>query len=119
MTCEKCGAPIEIGDFPFCPHGRSVNGVIGDDIPGGFVQENFGHSPETFYSKKAMARRAKELGLIPMVRNAGPHDKHVPKWSTVDLKAATELVSRMGTKATDTDVTVDTFKYEVNDVIAS
>jgi hypothetical protein len=45
--------------------------VIGDEIPGGFVQENFGHAPEVFYSKKEMARRAKELGLIPFVRHVG------------------------------------------------
>ena len=24
MTCEVCGKPIHIGDWPFCPHGRSV-----------------------------------------------------------------------------------------------
>lgn len=53
--------------------------VIGDDIPGGFVQENFGDKPETFYSKKDMARRAKELGLQPMVRHVDG-DKHVTRW---------------------------------------
>jgi hypothetical protein len=35
------------------------------------VQENFGPTPEVFYSKKAMARRAKELGLMPFVRHIG------------------------------------------------
>lgn len=22
MTCESCGNPIEVGDWPFCPHGK-------------------------------------------------------------------------------------------------
>lgn len=45
--------------------------VQDDTIIGGFVQENFGVKPETFYSKRDMARRAKELGLVPMVRHIG------------------------------------------------
>lgn len=24
VTCAKCGGVIEIGDWPFCPHGKSV-----------------------------------------------------------------------------------------------
>ena len=77
--CETCGQVYAISDWPFCPHGRSSVTVIGDDIPGGFVQENFGDQPETFYSKKAMARRAKELGLEPMVRHVDG-DQHVRRW---------------------------------------
>ena len=80
MTCEQCGAALHVGDWPFCPHGPSQSfNVIGDDIPGGFVQENFGHQPEVFYSKQAMARRAKELGLQPMVRHVDG-DQHVTRW---------------------------------------
>lgn len=80
MTCDRCGEPIAVGDWPFCPHGKGANTVIGDDIPGGFVQENFGHTPEKFYSKKAMAKRAKELGLVNRVKWAGPSDKYLSRW---------------------------------------
>lgn len=69
--CDRCQKPLVVGEWPFCPHGFGTNSVVGDDIPGGFEQTNFGHSPETFYSKKAMARRAKELGLEPFVRHVG------------------------------------------------
>jgi hypothetical protein len=79
MTCPECGEWLTIGDWPFCPHGQGHANVIGDDIPGGFVQENFGSQPETFYSKSAMARRAKELDLIPFVRH-GDDDKHTSRW---------------------------------------
>lgn len=95
--CPVCGLPLAIGDFPCItrirPHGRGTNAVIDDSCD--ITQENFGHTPEHFSSKQAMARRAKELGLIPFVRNAGPNDKHVPRWCSVDLDAATALVSRM------------------------
>lgn len=73
--CERCGQELHIGDYPFCGKGRDHAPthvtVIPDDIPGGFVQENFGNQPEVFYSKQAMARRAKELGLVPFVRHVG------------------------------------------------
>lgn len=81
--CPKCGEALVVGSWPFCrgghaPRTNPIN-VIGDDIIGGFVQENFGHEPEVFYSKKAMARRAKELGLEPRVRHVDG-DKHVSRW---------------------------------------
>jgi hypothetical protein len=58
---------------------QRATAVIGDDIPGGFVQENFGHAPETFYSKQAMAKRAKALGLMPFVRHRDG-DTHTSRW---------------------------------------
>jgi putative FmdB family regulatory protein len=53
--------------------------VHDDSIIGGFVQEHFGNTPETFYSKKDMARRAKELGLVERVRHVDG-DRHVARW---------------------------------------
>jgi hypothetical protein len=83
VICDKCGWELRVGDWPFCGTGRDHQpgnwSAIGDEIPGGFVQENFGHAPETFYSKKAMALRAKKLGLVPMVRHVDG-DKHVSRW---------------------------------------
>lgn len=60
QTC-KCGAALT--------QVLSVSVAQPDDIPGGFVQEHFGHTPEVFYSRSEMARRAKELGLQPFVRH--------------------------------------------------
>lgn len=75
MTCELCGLELVIGSWPFCRDGHApatqLFNVISDEIPGGFVQEHFGPTPETFYSKSEMARRAKELGLTPFVRHVG------------------------------------------------
>lgn len=49
-ACEKCGRALEIGDFPFCPHGRSALASFRDDIPGGMVLHNYGPTPVTVYS---------------------------------------------------------------------
>ena len=98
MTCESCGAVLEVGSWPFCPHGAGTYTNIPDEIPGGFVQENFGHVPETFYSRSAMARRAKELHLEPFVRWSGPNDRHVTRWAMTDpqtMKNAEALVTRV------------------------
>jgi hypothetical protein len=71
-----CGARLERTYTP--------TNVISDEFVGGFVQENFGHKPETFYSKSEMARRAKELGLQPFVRHVGEQgsdrSKHTTRW---------------------------------------
>ena len=88
MTCERCGKDLQIGEWPFCggihQHGFPSMSVQADEIPGGFVQEHFGPTPEVFYSKSAMARRAKELGLEPIVRHVGTAggDKspHTTRW---------------------------------------
>ncbi len=82
MICERCYQSTEVGEHGQykCPlEPRRGVAVIGDEIPGGFTQEHFGHQPEVFYSKSAMARRAKELGLQPMVRHRDG-DKHVARW---------------------------------------
>ena len=71
MTCERCGKDLQIGEWPFCggihQHGFPSMSVQADEIPGGFVQEHFGPTPGVFYSKSAMARRAKELGVTKVV----------------------------------------------------
>lgn len=91
LTCERCkGLAMRViinGTQLVCQacrdtavgETRSATAVIGDDIPGGFVQENFGNKPEVFYSKKAMAQRAKDLGLQPFVRHTDG-DKHTSRW---------------------------------------
>ena len=70
--CETCGWELHVSDWPFCGRGRdhrpAVAHIVRDEIPGGFVQENFGDAPETFYSWSAMRRRAEALGLQPYVR---------------------------------------------------
>lgn len=77
--CPSCDTVLAVGDWPFCPHGPSRLGIQGDEIVGGFVQEHFGPTPEVFYSKQAMARRARELGLVPFVRHVDG-DQHVRRW---------------------------------------
>lgn len=85
LVCGSCGHILEIGDWPFCDgkpggHGKTSLVTVGDDIPGGFVQTNFGHAEEVFYSKKAMAKRAADLGLENRVKWAGPSDRHLQRW---------------------------------------
>ena len=96
-NCPKCGAPVAIGEWPFCPHGIGHSNIITDDIPGGQVIENLGHQPETFYSKQAIVKEADRRGLQPMVRYVDG-DKHLTNWAaSIDpypLAAAAALVAR-------------------------
>ena len=92
--CEKCGEEIQIGDYPFCPHGRFRGAAIGDDVPGGFIVENGFSTPQKFYSKKAHREALAANGNMLCDWNRGDHDKVCPRWDTVNLEAAKALVSR-------------------------
>ena len=115
MTCDKCGAPLEIGAWPFCPHGSVRYGVIRDEIPGGFVQENFGHEPETFYSWSAMRKRADDLGLYPFVRKL----EQVNEGAMIDAKTLDDkrvLLSRSSQPNASDPAQLETFRGEIRDI---
>jgi hypothetical protein len=75
MLCTLCQKPIEIGDWPFCPHGKGVNSIIPDDIPGGVDIRhgicNDDGTPKRYYSKSEIAKAAKAKGYVN-------HVEHVP-----------------------------------------
>jgi hypothetical protein len=94
MTCDTCGKELQVSEWPFCPHGFGVNTVVPDDIPGGQVFENGFETPQKFYSKSEHRRALDARGLHVVAKNAGPDDKICPRWDTVDLEAAAQLVQR-------------------------
>ena len=118
MTCDKCGVELQIGCFPFCPHEPAHLSAIGDDIPGGFWQENFSNTPEVFYSKKAMLQRADELNLRLRDQWAGPGDRHLSNWASVSAKTLADakiLLERVGAAETPR-ATLETLHFTVRDV---
>ena len=107
-ACAKCGRAYGIGDWPFCPHGAYRGGIERDEIPGGFVQENFGDQPETFYSWSEMRKRADALNLQPFVKKLETVNEVVgggKEW----LANAEALVTRTGT-AKKEDLTWHSFE---------
>lgn len=99
MTCETCGKPLSVGDWPYCPHGqKGAYANIPDDIPGGQVFENGFDTPQVFYSHSEHRRALKERGLQIAAKWAGPLDKHLINWAAgIDpqtLENARVLVSR-------------------------
>lgn len=115
--CEKCGKHYEIGDWPFCPHGTVRGGITRDEIPGGFVQENFGHEPETFYSWSAMRKRADELGLQPYVKRLEKTNESA-MIDRYTLDSAQALVSRQShINGSDSDpARLETLQTSIRDV---
>jgi|GEM_PF-5457372 len=98
MICDICHAEIHVGDWPFCDvgggHSRGTNTVVADDVPGGFVVENGFDRPTRFDSKSDHQRALAARGLELRVKNAGPEDKIISRWDTVDLDAAKTLLER-------------------------
>jgi hypothetical protein len=90
MTCEKCQAILEIGDWPFCPHGKGNSNVIPDDIPGGvWIRHgicNEDGSPRKYYSRSAMEKEAKRRGLVRWVehvtnpQSGSDKSPHTKRW---------------------------------------
>jgi len=98
MTCEKCGATLAVGDYPFCPHGSTRVAVHSDDVPGGFWAENGFDEPRKFYSRSEHARALAERGMTIAAKWAGPNDKHLKRWDApcqYTLDAARALLSRV------------------------
>ncbi len=81
-----------------CPHGRGVNTVVQDSVEGGFWAENGFSEPRKFYSRSEHLKALAAAGLEMRVKHAGPDDKIISRWDTVDLEAAATLVQR-GTQA--------------------
>lgn len=86
MTCERCGAEIVVGEWPFCPHGFAISGlqVRDDSIPGGETVENLGPQPITFYSKSEKRAYLKAHGIVEHVRHVGEQgsdkSRHTQRW---------------------------------------
>lgn len=76
--CDKCQQVLQIGEWPWCPHGFGKNNVIDDTIIGGEVNENVAHEPVTFYSKSQKRRYLKEHGLEEFVRHVPRPDGRKP-----------------------------------------
>ena len=83
-TCDKCGTALTLGDFPFCPHGRSSMKVFQDSIPGGLWIENMGPTPIKVYSKSEKKFEMEKRGLSEAVRHVGTQDgdrsPHTSRW---------------------------------------
>lgn len=99
--CEKCGAEIRVGSFPFCPHGDTKLATIPDDVPGGFWRENGFESPRWFPSHSAHRAALKAEGCQIAAKWAGPGDKYLKRWdvpSAKTLEDAKVLLSRGKTR---------------------
>lgn len=75
VKCEKCGKALEIGDFPYCPHGRGL-GMLGEFKP--YWEENLGPEPvyitslaqkQNLYNDKDGSRGYKLVDKDLSVRN--------------------------------------------------
>ena len=115
--CEKCGAWIHVGDYPFCPHGTGSFTNIPDDVPGGFWVENGFDTPQKFYSHSEHEAALAARGCEIRAKWAGPHDKIMSNWAagTVDLDAAAALVQRGEQARAERRARAEEFPIEATD----
>jgi hypothetical protein len=85
-ACEKCNKELEVGEWPFCPHGFGNSNVITDDIPGGVEIRhaicNEDGTPKRYYSKSEIAQAAKAKGYYNHVEHVTPPGTDKSKFTT-------------------------------------
>lgn len=93
--CERCGQVVQVGEWPWCPHGHGSLTAVPDEVPGGFWVENGFRTPQKFYSKSEH-RNALEANGNVLMPVWVPNDKHLTNWAagTVDLAGAEDFVRR-------------------------
>jgi len=71
-ACDRCYRPLQIGEWPFCPHGFPYAGVavIDDQIEGGpRMFDTMGHDEVYIESKSQWKREVAARGLENVVRH--------------------------------------------------
>lgn len=71
-TCETCGHLLQIGDWPFCPHGPAFRGlaIIDDQLEGGPRRfDTMGDDEPYVESKSQWKREMAARGLIQVDRH--------------------------------------------------
>jgi hypothetical protein len=95
MTCDKCGAELQLGAWPWCPHAPTSLVVVPDDIPGGREIKSLGI---TVHSRSELRAQLNARGLQPYVQHEGGHEGdrsgHTQRFVSVDLEAAKVLAER-------------------------
>ena len=66
--CPKCSHEIELGEHPFCPHGRGIGTAVPDSIVGGMWLENYGPNPIKVYSH---SERRKIMNTVQYDKTTG------------------------------------------------
>jgi hypothetical protein len=94
MTCDVCGAELSLGAWPWCPHGAPTLVTVPDDVPGGFWAVNGFAEPRQFFSRSAHRAALAADNMEIRAKHAGSEDTICPRWDTVDLDSAAQLVQR-------------------------
>jgi hypothetical protein len=107
LICDACGVELQVGAWPYCPHGVGKSSIVPDEVPGGFWVENGFETPQKFYSHSAHEAALAARGLEIRAKHTGDSDKHLINWAAgIDaqtLANAAELLTR-GTPKVGTNV---------------
>jgi len=88
MTCERCGAALSVGDWPFCPHGRGYPMFIDDTLEGGARWcETMGHEPVWLDGSKSQWRQlVAEKDLVNIDRHDSTYFARLRRRHDEELK---------------------------------
>jgi hypothetical protein len=109
MRCDHCGEELVIGAWPFCPHGRPMDGAhaiqTNEQFIGGMTLENLGHDPVTVYSREEFKQAMLRANVEQRIKWV-PGDHYLQNFGAyIDpytMEAARALVSRQGERDAET-----------------
>jgi len=88
-TCDRCGATLHLGEWPYCPHGFPARpggvAMIDDQLTGGarFI-ENLGPQPVWVETKSQLRAELAARGLMPKVQHVSGRESdksaHTSRW---------------------------------------
>ena len=80
--CEACGQNVQVGEWPWCPHGFATPQVIDDTLPGGArYMHNLGPEPVWVETKTQLTAELKARGLVQAERKTYNRRDQSP-WAT-------------------------------------
>jgi len=90
--CEKCGHLMQMGEWPFCPHGFGSHTAIGDEMDE-LIENNGTRFAIRFTSKQMLREHTRAHGLEPFVRHrplpGSDKSPHTVDWSKGSIDAQT------------------------------
>ena len=100
VTCEKCLKRLEVGDHPFCPHGKGLGIPVGDEIDV-WIKNGLCHedgSPKHYTSREQLNKDATEKGFTNYVVHQGGRgtdkSKHTVRWIAAPVQTEEERLKR-------------------------
>lgn len=127
MICDRCGAELRVGDWPYCKGDPEKHvplaaaAVVDDQLDGGARWfEHLDHEPVWIDSKSQLKAELDKRGLRMTEKWAGESDRHLTNWAAAidpyTLESARTLLTRGSRRDAPAPIHCETMTFSIRDV---